>query len=434
MPAKDQKLVKIFLSMKRTFPEPVSHVLLQRVHRQNMRAASRNRGVANPGHFWTRALSRRSVFPAAPARRLAEAVLTVISDQKAWLGRTMGSDFPLLPVHTVDELNLYYTIQNRLRAENEARLMQHMRDSGGDSPIDPVSASSPTVSQLTVAFNRYVTIVFFNAAREQLSSQLTEDGLAQRAGRRAKKVEVLRPVVYQKTLEQLGAYESRAARIRNVRSTLLQRELSQQTLSAGQTYVAFGEDPADIVHVIRPRRAAAPHTGGAVAASAANAGGGAGTPDASAGRPSERSLGPGSAERAGGDEGARPDVDLGEATKKKTIALARKGRDVVSRILARVLRPLWLLRVLPLKVALEQQQILVPAQARQWPLLEALPAGPLWLPHPGTAHCMVFRAAPCAHRRYRSCLLARRRLHFRHIFIQDRWLLSLVIIYTCLYI
>lgn len=48
-----QKLVAIFHSMKRTSPEMVSHVLLEWVHRQNVRAASRNRGVADPGHYET---------------------------------------------------------------------------------------------------------------------------------------------------------------------------------------------------------------------------------------------------------------------------------------------------------------------------------------------------------------------------------------------
>lgn len=48
-----QKRVAIFHSMKRTSPEMVSHELFELVRSQNVRAASRNRAVADPGHYET---------------------------------------------------------------------------------------------------------------------------------------------------------------------------------------------------------------------------------------------------------------------------------------------------------------------------------------------------------------------------------------------
>ena len=45
-----QKLVKTFLSMKGASPELVYFALLEWVHRNNIRAAARNRGAALPGH------------------------------------------------------------------------------------------------------------------------------------------------------------------------------------------------------------------------------------------------------------------------------------------------------------------------------------------------------------------------------------------------
>jgi len=48
-----QKLVKNFLSMKGASPELVHLALLEWVHRNNVRAASRNRGAPFPGHYDT---------------------------------------------------------------------------------------------------------------------------------------------------------------------------------------------------------------------------------------------------------------------------------------------------------------------------------------------------------------------------------------------
>ena len=201
-----QKLVKNFMSMKGASPELVSFALLEWVHRSNMRAATRNRGVSFPGHYDTWLVDavckleedlygRRIAWPSwqcatdyslpqfccgvmpmdssemsklgLPVGEQLQQALTVmehVSSQKRWLARAMKSELPLLPVHTVDEIKLYHKTHDRLVAAKEKEL--HKAAAPGEVVILSSADSEPSLEEITVAFNDGVTVAWLEVAKK----------------------------------------------------------------------------------------------------------------------------------------------------------------------------------------------------------------------------------------------------------------------------
>lgn len=152
-----QKLVKTFQSMKGASAEIIHYALLEWVHRTNVRAAHQNRGWPFYGHYdvWIvddivqlqeRVYGRRVSFlmhscaadydlpefmcgvtpmatadvqecglPTGDLKQSIQPVLDVLSRQKRWLSKKMGTVLPILPVHTKQEKVLFFEVQRTLK-------------------------------------------------------------------------------------------------------------------------------------------------------------------------------------------------------------------------------------------------------------------------------------------------------------------------------
>jgi len=314
-----QKLVKNFLSMKGASPELVYFALLEWLHRNNMRAATRNRGVDFPGHYDTwlvdalckleeELYGRRLSFPSwqcaddfslphfccgvlpidrsvldklgLPVGEKLEKVRTLldrVSSQKKWLARAMGSVLPLLPVHTLEDIKIYHDTHKRLVEAEEAR--RTLAQPSEEAVI--LSANcEPSVEQLTVAINETVTARWVQAAD-------ADDRPA--------------PTAFFKTFDHVRMYEARYEKSRNVMSTLVVHgpQLRRDEIAANQSYVRFGQPAAtmDAVHPIQT---------GLATDNAVGAGSGGGAASAPDGSEAAAASGPAGAEEtaAAGAAGA----------------------------------------------------------------------------------------------------------------------------------
>ena len=159
-----QKLVRNFLSMQGASMELVSFVMLEWVQRHNIRAENNNcQDAVFLGHYdtwlmddivaierdvydtpvacpkWVRAddFDAGDVFvgvmsmpadkveqcglPTGALREQSLPVIKALSQQKRWLAKTLGSVFPLLPVHTIADIYLFHEVMRRLHMELDRR-------------------------------------------------------------------------------------------------------------------------------------------------------------------------------------------------------------------------------------------------------------------------------------------------------------------------
>jgi len=295
-----QKLVKNFLSMKGASPELVYFALLEWVHRSNIRAASRNRGVDFPGHYDTwlvdalckleeELYGRRLSFPTwqcaddyslppfccgvlpmeqsamnklgLPVGEKLEKARTLlgrVSSQKKWLSKAMGSELPLLPVHTVDDIKLYHNAHRRLVEEEEKRRQSAAADV--EAVVLPADCE-PSIERLTMAINQAVTTRWMELA--------TADGAPA-------------PSVFFKTFDHVRMYQARFEKSRNVMNTLVvhNQSLRRDIIASGQGYIRFGPIATTVDAVHAPQAsgtAAAPATlGGGDGPGGGDSGGGGG--------------------------------------------------------------------------------------------------------------------------------------------------------------
>jgi len=328
-----QKLVKNFLSMKGASPELVYFALLEWVHRNNVRAAARNRGVHFPGHYDTwivdalckleeELYGRRVSFPSwqcaddyslpdfccgvmpmekstmdklglpvGDMLKKARTLLPRVSSQKRWLARAMGSELPLLPVHTVEDIQLYHKAHKRLVEVEE----QHRKSAApGDEAVVITADCEPSVEELTVAINKAVTLQWMRAVN-------ADDDTV--------------PAVFFKTFDHVRMYQSRFEKSRNMMSTLVVHgpSLRRDIVAAGESYLRFGA-PAVAKDAVHPMQ-----TVGAAAGPTVTGGGAAAGPTGTGGGAAEQLVGGRSAAAAGSsgcEDGSafRRSDDVGAAT------------------------------------------------------------------------------------------------------------------------
>lgn len=186
-----QLLVKLFRSLRGASSELVHYALLEWVHRHNLRAAARYRGEEFPGHYDTwlvDAVCKREVelygrplshptwriaddfslpefccgvmqmdpvvlrniglpedLPNDDRRTRALKVSDLLSPGKVWLGTALGSDLPLLPVHTVAEVRLFAVAHARLLAARETHQLQQGVEAAHPGDVLPIAGCTPTV-------------------------------------------------------------------------------------------------------------------------------------------------------------------------------------------------------------------------------------------------------------------------------------------------
>ena len=291
-----QKLVKNFLSMRGASPELVHYALLEWVHRNNVRAASRNRGVPFPGHYDTWLVDRlckleeeiygrrlsfsswqcaddyslppfccgvvpmeQSVIselglPVGDKLIKARTLLERVSSQMRWLSCALGSELPLVPVHTVDDIKLYHSTHKRL-VEVEERRRQSAAP--GNEAMVIAADCDPSIEQLTVGINEAVTLHWMKVVEANDTSA---------------------PSVFFKTFDHVRTYQARFERSRNVMSTLIVHEptLRRDSIAAAEGYLRFGPPaaPTDAVHPPQTGGGTAGPVGDAVGAAAGFAGDG----------------------------------------------------------------------------------------------------------------------------------------------------------------
>jgi len=286
-----QKLVKNFLSMKRASPELVQFALLDWMHRSNVRAGGRNCAVRFPGHYDTWVVDalckleeelygRRLSFPSwqcaddfslpdfccgvipmeksvldklgLPVGDILEKARTLlprVSSQKRWLARALGSELPLLPVHTVEDIKLYHMVHKRLvEAEEERR-----KSAVPANEVAVITADcEPSIEELTVTINQTVTSRWMQAVES--------------SGRVA-------PAVFFKTFDHVRMYQARFEKSRNMMSTLVAHgpALRRDVIATGESYVRFGPPVATMEAVHAAERGGA--SAGPVAVAPVRAGG-----------------------------------------------------------------------------------------------------------------------------------------------------------------
>jgi len=282
-----QKLVKNFLSMKGASPELVYFALLEWVHRNNVRAAARNRGFDFPGHYDTwlvdalckleeelygvrvsfpswqcaddyslppfccgvmqmeQSVLNQLGLPVGNKLEKARTLLERVSSQKKWLSRAMGSDLPLIPVHTVDEIKMYHNTHKRLIEEEEKR---RLSASAGVEVVVMAADCEPSIERLTVAINQAVTARWMELVAADNAPA---------------------PSVFFKSFDHVRMYQARFEKSRNVMSTLIvhSQSLRRDIIASGQGYIRFGP-VASTVEAVHP-----PQSSSTAAETAASRGG-----------------------------------------------------------------------------------------------------------------------------------------------------------------
>lgn len=228
-----QKAVKIFHGFQGASAELIHYVLLEWVHRLNMRSARNNRvGVTavELGHWDTWLLDEillmqervfgervshfghqrageyelpdffcgvtafspelldRCALPHGEALEQMKKVIPVLSDQERWLAKVFGAQLPFLPVHTKEEKIVYHEVQRDLKQQL------------GRVPDD---------DELAAEFNRWVGTEWGNLV--QAATRRTAAGV----------LKVTKPTLYFKTPSHMGMYQAFFDRSTNRADTML---------------------------------------------------------------------------------------------------------------------------------------------------------------------------------------------------------------------
>jgi len=156
-------------------------------------------------------------LPVGHILEMARTLLPRVSSQKRWLGRAMGSELPLLPVHTVEDIKLYHEVHKRLvQAEEE----QRKAAAPVDEAVVITADCEPSIEELAVAINEAVTLLWMQAVD-------ADDGTV--------------PTVFFKTFDHVRMYQGQFEKIRNMMSTLVvhQPSLPRDVGAAGESYLWY---------------------------------------------------------------------------------------------------------------------------------------------------------------------------------------------------
>jgi len=170
-------------------------------------------------------------LPVGDLLKKARTLLPRVSSQKRWLARAMGSEVPLLPVHTVDDIQLYHKAHKSLVEVEEQR---RKSATPGDEAVVITADCEPSVEELTVAINKAVTLQWMRAVNAY------DDTV---------------PAVFFKTLVHVRMYQSWFEKSRKMMSTLVVHDpsLRRDIGAAGESYLLFGAPTVskDAVHLLQ---------------------------------------------------------------------------------------------------------------------------------------------------------------------------------------